>query len=198
MLLPLHRLGPASHRHRRLFHTSLEFGKASPAASIDSTLFRVNCGHSASRLCGAYHPFRSALHRLRLLWPLLTSRSAVFPRRRPFRRKARSPQVRYVTFPAQPPDLRRLTLGCWSFAVVCPLAPVGTASYPVSVRQLAVSLPASFSADLAVGPVARLVALRFARGRCNLLPQRTFTSKPRPCWAHKRKSPGIAPRAFSK
>ena len=45
---------------------------------------------------------------LRLLRPLLTSRS-VFPRR-PFRHKARSPQVRTHTFIAQPPDLRRLAL----------------------------------------------------------------------------------------
>ena len=47
--------------------------------------------------------------RSRLLWPRLTSRSA--PRRRPFRRKARSPQVRPSAFPARPPDLRRLALG---------------------------------------------------------------------------------------
>ena len=44
----------------------------------------------------------------RLLWPLLTSRS-VSPRR-PFRRKARSPQVRTHSFAAQPPDLRRFAL----------------------------------------------------------------------------------------
>ena len=43
-----------------------------------------------------------------LLPPLLTSRSAL--RRRPFRREARSPQVRGVAFPAQPPDLPRLPL----------------------------------------------------------------------------------------
>ena len=30
--------------------------------------------------------------------------------RRPFRRKARSPQIRTLTFPARPPDLRRLSL----------------------------------------------------------------------------------------
>ena len=39
------------------------------------------------------------------------------PPRRPFRRKARPPQVRTMTFPAQPPDLRRLSLGRESFAV---------------------------------------------------------------------------------
>ena len=41
----------------------------------------------------------------RVLRPLLTSRSA--SRRRPFRRKARSPQVRPSAFRARPPDLRR-------------------------------------------------------------------------------------------
>jgi len=112
---------------------------------------------------------------------------------RPFRREARSPQVRSVTFTAQPPDLRRLTFGCESFAVLGPLALVGSASYPVSVRRLAAPLPASFSADLTVGPVARLVALRFTRGRCNLLPRRTFTSVSRPCWAHQRKGAGRKP-----
>ena len=45
---------------------------------------------------------------MRLLRPLLTSRSG--SHRRPFRHEARSPQVRTHSFPAQPPDLRRLAL----------------------------------------------------------------------------------------
>ena len=61
-----------------------------------------------------------------------------------------------MTFPARLPDLRRLTFGRESFAVIGPLALVGTASDPVSVRQPASSLAASFSAPLTVG------ALRFA------------------------------------
>ena len=44
----------------------------------------------------------------RLLWPLLTSRSAL--PRRPFRHKARSPRVRTHSFTAQPPDLHHLAL----------------------------------------------------------------------------------------
>jgi hypothetical protein len=44
----------------------------------------------------------------RLLRPLLTSRSAF--RRRPFKREARSPQVRLTAFTAQSPDLRRFPL----------------------------------------------------------------------------------------
>lgn len=46
---------------------------------------------------------------MRLLRPLLTSRSGFFFRR-PFRHKARSRQVRTHSFPAQPPDLRHFAL----------------------------------------------------------------------------------------
>jgi hypothetical protein len=60
-----------------------------------------------------------------------------------------------VAFSAQPPGLRRLSLGRESFAAACPLALLGSASYPVSVRRLTDSLPASFSPPLPVG------ALRF-------------------------------------
>ncbi len=63
-----------------------------------------------------------------LLRPLLTSRADLH--RRPFRRKARSPQVRTT---AQTPDLRRLSLDHERFAVICPLALLGNALYPVLV-----------------------------------------------------------------
>ena len=76
--------------------------------------------------------------------------------RRPFRREARSPQVRTQSFPAQPPDLRRLSLDHKSFAEHCPLALLGTAFYPVLVHRLAVSLLASFPHSVT------LVQLRFA------------------------------------
>jgi hypothetical protein len=76
--------------------------------------------------------------------------------RRPFRRKARPPRVRPSAFAARPPDLRRLSLGHESFAVICPLALLGSASYPVPVRRPAASLPASFT------PASRSNALRFA------------------------------------
>ena len=78
----------------------------------------------------------------RLLRPLLTSRAGFH--RRPFRHEARSPQVRTHSFPAQPPDLRRLILDHKSFAVSCPLALIGNAFYPVLVHRLAVSLHTSF------------------------------------------------------
>ena len=60
-----------------------------------------------------------------------------------------------VAVPAQPPDLHRLNLGRESFAVACPLALLGSASYPVRVPRLAGSLAASFSGPLTVA------ALRF-------------------------------------
>ena len=66
-----------------------------------------------------------------------------------------------MDFAAPPPDLRRLTLGREGFAVRCPLALAGAASYPVLVHRPTASLPASFSAGLPAGPVSRLVALRF-------------------------------------
>ena len=116
-------------------------------------------------------PLRSALHRRGWVQapsaPLpATTASADFSLRpvfctvrRPFRRKARSPRVRTEAFTAPPPDLHRLSLGRESFAVICPLALLGSASYPVSVRRRAVSLHASFSATLADGSFPRL-ALR--------------------------------------
>ena len=103
----------------------------------------------------AYNTFsRSALRlKKRLLRPLLTSHSGL--RRRPFRHKARSPQVRTQSFPAQPPDLRSLILDPKSFAIFCSLALIGFALYPVLVHRLAVSIHASYPHSVA------LVQLRF-------------------------------------
>jgi len=102
-------------------------------------------------------PFCSALLcRRQILWPLLTSCSLRIKRGRPFRHKARSPQVRRLPFTARPPDLRRLILDHESFAVIGPLALIGTASNPVSVRRPTVSLHASFPRSVA------LPQLRFA------------------------------------
>jgi hypothetical protein len=61
-----------------------------------------------------------------------------------------------MAFSAQPPDLHRLSLGRESFAAVGPLALLDSASYPIPVRRLADSLPASFSGPLTVA------TLRFA------------------------------------
>ena len=76
--------------------------------------------------------------------------------RHPFRHEARSPQVRTQSFPAQPPDLRRLTLDHKSFAVTRLLALVGFALYPILVHRLAVSLHASSPRSVT------LTQLRFA------------------------------------
>ena len=89
-----------------------------------------------------------------LLRPLLTPRS-VSPRR-PFGHEARAPQVRTRSRPAPPPDLPRLSLDHYRFAVHCPLALLGIASDPVRVPRRAVSLRASFPRALA------LARLRFA------------------------------------
>ena len=64
-------------------------------------------------------------------------------RRRPFRHKARSPQVRTSSFPARPPDLRSLSFDHRDFAATGTLVPLGAASHPVLVHRPAVSLPAS-------------------------------------------------------
>jgi hypothetical protein len=62
-----------------------------------------------------------------------------------------------MAFPAQPPDLRRLSFGRESFAVLGPLALLGSASYPVSVRRLD-----GFATPLLSAPASRNGTLRFA------------------------------------
>ena len=93
-------------------------------------------------------------HGVQLLRPLLTSRSAL--RRRPLGHKARPPQVRIMDLPDTVAGFTLPPLGCGGFAVSCPLALGGLASYPVPVRQRVGSLPASSRAVLTVD------ALRFA------------------------------------
>src|SRR2546422_3401616 len=85
--------------------------------------------------------FRSQPHRpcLRLLRPLLTSRSGLH--RRPFRRKARSPQVRVALLHCTTAGSTPLRLDHESFAVSCPLALLGSAFYPVLVHRRAIYAP---------------------------------------------------------
>ena len=101
--------------------------------------------------------------------------------RRPFRREARSPQVRTHSFIAQPPDLRRLSLGHKGFAVSCPLALLDSAFYPVLVHRLAIYDP-RFLPTLG-HPYA--VALHFAH--CDQLAGGLAPPGVRPCWAHTKK-----------
>ena len=89
-----------------------------------------------------------------LLRPLLTSRSAL--RRRPFRREARSPQVRPSAFAARPPDLRRTPLVARASRSLA-RSPWGTSP---CIRFLCVS--PRFRSPLLSAPPSRSVALRFA------------------------------------
>src|SRR5689334_78773 len=56
----------------------------------------------------------------------------------PFGFKARSPQVRTPSFTARPPHIQRLSFDYRSFAILRPLAPLGSASHPVLVHRPAV------------------------------------------------------------
>lgn len=119
-------------------------------------------------------------HLLELLRPLLTSRSSSHCR--PFRHKARSPQVRTHSFIAQPPDLRRPTLGHKGFAVHCPLDLVGSAFYPVLVHRLAIYAPRF----LPTFGRPHAAALHFAH--CDQLAGGLAPPGVRPCWAHNEKT----------
>ena len=119
--------------------------------------------------------------RLELLRPLLTSRSSV--RCRPFRHKARSPQVSTHSFIAQPPDLRSLSFGHKGFAVSCPLALPDRAFYLVLVHRLALYDPRFLPT---IGH-PHAVALHFAH--CDQLAGGLAPPGVRPCWAHKTKKP---------
>ncbi len=105
---------------------------------------------------------------LPLLRPLLTSRS-VSPRR-PFSHEARSPRVRTHSVPAQPPDLRRLSLDHESFAVFGLLALLGTAFYPVLVHRLAGFAP-RFPPRSVTLTQLRFASLAVINSRWDLHPQ---------------------------
>ena len=102
--------------------------------------------------------------------------------RRPFRREARSPQVRTHSFIAQPPHLRHPSLGHKSFMVSCPLALLGNAFYAILVHRLMIYVPRFLPT---VGyPSA--VALHFAH--CARLAAGLAPAGVRPCWAHPKKN----------
>ena len=103
--------------------------------------------------------------------------------RRPFRREARSPQVRTHTFIAQPPHLRRPSLGHKSFVVSCPLPLLGNAFYAVLVHRLTIYAP-HFLPTLG-RPYA--VVLHFAH--CDQLAAGLSPAGVRPCWAHMKRLP---------
>jgi hypothetical protein len=77
----------------------------------------------------------------------------------PFQAQSEISPGKNIDRPARPPNLRRLSLAHESFAVIGPLAQLGSASYPVPVRRPAASLPASFTPSVLA---VRRSALRFA------------------------------------
>ena len=116
---------------------------------------------------------------LALLRPLLTSRSAL--QRRPFGREARPPQVRAVAFPAPSPDLRRAPL------VARASRSLARSPWDVTPPIRFLFVDARLRSPLLSVPASRPVTLRFARGPCDPVPQRTCTSWSRSCWAHQKK-----------
>src|SRR3990172_2932163 len=87
-----------------------------------------------------------------------------------------------MTFPAQPPDLRRLSLGRESFAALCPLALLGNASSSgssSSARRFA-------SRFFQRSPHGRRLAVRL--GRYDQLPGGLAPPSHPPCWAHTTKA----------
>ena len=91
-------------------------------------------------------------------------------RRRPFRREARSPQVRLVMFPAQLPDLRRSPL------VARASRKRDRSPWLATPRIRFLFVSSRFCSPLLSAPTSRSdrvhrhFALRFARGRCDQLP----------------------------
>src|SRR3954466_12728106 len=71
--------------------------------------------------------------------------------------RRRPPEVSSTTFTAHPPDLQPQALDGYGLRDQLSARPTWAASYPVSVRQVAASLHASFRPRLAATP------LRFAR-----------------------------------
>ena len=155
--------------HRALLRGA-PFARTSDALSchIDMTLTLLLVRPFAARLAGT-----------------TTTASADFSlrfRRRPFRREARSPQVRTRSFTAQPPDLRRLSLDHKSFAVSLP-------ARPARHRLISGSCPSARGFAPRFLPTLgrpHAVALRFVR--CGQLTGGLPPPRSRPCWAHTKKS----------
>ena len=145
-------------RRRRRFRASLLGRGFTPALKRKLQLLG-HLRHGVFETSGVspFPTFGPSSSMARLLRPLLTSRStAALSAASPF-------QARGEISPGKNIGLRRVTTGSTqprfdheSFAVLRPLALLGCACYPVSVRWPAVSFPASFT------PASRSDALRFS------------------------------------
>jgi hypothetical protein len=103
--------------------------------------------------------------------------------RRPFRHKARSPQVRVALLHRTTAAFTPPCLDHESFVVSCPLALLGSAFYAVLVHRLAIYAP-RFLPTLGR---PRAVALHFVRR--DQLTTGLAPAGVRPCWAHMKKAP---------
>ena len=130
-------------------------------------------------------PTRSVLRRRGRAFPALpptTMTSAeTLPRQRrhPFRREAGRPQVRAALLHHTVAASTPLRLDHKSFAVLCPLALLGSAFYAVLVHRLVIYAPRFLSTV----DYSSAVALHFAH--CGQLATGLSPAGVRPCWAHK-------------
>ena len=178
----------AARRFRRSHALSIRSpvpGRSSPLPTVGaSTRKRDPCGFTAPVVCAlglgpdfcgmasprcvgvSPSPSFGPSPLLRLIRPLLTSRpDDLLDHRHPFRRKARSPQVRTSAVPARAPDLRDISLVAKSFTISCSLALIYPAFYPISVRR-PTGLATRFFQQL-----SRDHHLAVRSGRCDQLPR---------------------------
>ena len=162
----LHRSSPSARLH-------LSVARSAPLARASDAVQSSSTRRLTLLLVQPFTPCR------RLLWLLLTSRSAL--PRRPFRHEARSPRVRNTLLRRTTAGFTPLRLGHKSFAAFGPLALLGSASYPILVHRLTVYAPRFLST------VARpsAVALHFVR--CGQLTGGLAPPGVRPCRAHKKR-----------
>lgn len=155
----------------------LALPRCAPAAQASDVLHVRATRPSALLLVRPFAPH------WQLLRPLLTSRSGSTPS--PFQAQGEiSPLGKNAPLRCTAAGFTPLRLDHESFAAFCPLALLGSAFYPVLVHRLAAYAP-RFLPTLG-HPCA--VALHFVR--CDQLTAGLAPAGVRPCWAHKRKSPG--------
>jgi hypothetical protein len=88
------------------------------------------------------------------------------PKASPFQAQGEISLGKMIGFPCTIAGFTPLHFGHKSFAAICQLALFNSASYPISVRRLAVSVHASFRRSLTVPPL-RFPSVPVARSRKN-------------------------------